>query len=365
MARREKSVNLQVIRPLSDSRWEELAARHPRASVFHQRGWLEALHRTYGYEPLAITSAPPGAPLQDAVVLCRVSSWLTGTRLVSLPFADHCEPLWDVSPGSANPLEWLPPECERQHCKYVEVRPLSSEAGREANLQPSRSYCFHQLDIHPEESQLFAGLHKSSIQRAIRRAECEPLAYESGGSPVLQQEFYRLLLSTRRRHRIPPQPRAWFTNLVQSMGENVLIRVARNNGKAIAAIFTLRHGSTVVYKYGCSDERFHSLGGMSLLFWRMIQESKADGAATIDLGRSDLDNQGLITFKDRWGASKSTLTYYRYPALRRAAATSPSEGGRRAADFRAFTRFAPHAGRKAPLPPHGLMAGISIRTTKD
>ena len=33
----------------------------------------------------------------------------------------------------------------------------------------------------------------------------------------------------------------------------------------------------------------------------------------LDLGRSDLDNPGLITFKERWAAVSSTLTTWRAP----------------------------------------------------
>ena len=319
-----------ILEPLSDRRWDDLVARHPNASVFHQRGWLEALHRTYGYAPFVLTSTPPGEPLQDGLVLCKVSSWLTGTRLVSLPFADHCEPLWNTRGECAGILQWLRAEADRLHAKYVEVRPLSPLAPTEENLQPSHSYCFHQLDIRLPESELFARLHKASIQRRIRRAEREPLTCESGRSDQLQDEFYRLLLVTRKRHRLPPQPRSWFRNLMECMGDQALIRVARRNGTAIASILTLRHASTVVYKYGCSDERFHQLGAMPLLFWRLIQESKASGAETIDFGRSDTDNEGLITFKDHWGSTKRTLTYYRYPAPKpvRAHSRSDSRGVR-------------------------------------
>jgi hypothetical protein len=46
-------MGIDVINPLSDDRWDDLVTHHPRASVFHQRGWLEALSRTCGYEPLA------------------------------------------------------------------------------------------------------------------------------------------------------------------------------------------------------------------------------------------------------------------------------------------------------------------------
>ena len=314
--RLENSVSLYSIDPLSDGRWDELVARHSNASVFHERGWLEALRRTYGYAPFVLTSSPPGEPLTDGIALCRVSSWLTGTRLVSLPFADHCAPLLTREGARGEFLTWLQAECERHHYKYVELRPLHPWAQAEEMLRPSQSYCFHELDVRPAEGQLFDRLHKDSIQRKIQRAEREHLSYEAGRSEQLQKEFYRLLVMTRKRHVLPPQPRAWFRNLSECLGEKLLIRVARKNGEAIAALLTLHHGSVTVYKYGCSDERFHNLGAMPLLFWRMIQESKASGTERIDFGRSDLDNEGLIAFKNKWGTTSRTLTYYRYPELK-------------------------------------------------
>jgi lipid II:glycine glycyltransferase (peptidoglycan interpeptide bridge formation enzyme) len=55
----------------------------------------------------------------------------------------------------------------------------------------------------------------------------------------------------------------------------------------------------------------NNLGGTQLLFWQAIQEAKRDGLCVFDLGRSDPENTGLIAFKDRWGAARSTLTYVR------------------------------------------------------
>jgi lipid II:glycine glycyltransferase (peptidoglycan interpeptide bridge formation enzyme) len=96
------------------------------------------------------------------------------------------------------------------------------------------------------------------------------------------------------------------------MRDKLRIRVASKEGAPVAAMLTLHHGASLVYKYGCSDEKFHNLGGMPFLFWKLIEESKASGAEKIDLGRTDLTNEGLIAFKDRLGASKRLLTYYRY-----------------------------------------------------
>ena len=133
-----------------------------------------------------------------------------------------------------------------------------------------------------------------------------------GRSDSLFEGFYRLQLLTRRRHGVPPQPRSWFRNLIDRFGEALQIRLAFKGDQPIAGILTLRHKNSLVYKYGCSDAESNNLGGMHLLFWRAIQEAKASGLQQFDLGRSDTDNQGLITFKDRWGAKQSTLNYFRH-----------------------------------------------------
>jgi hypothetical protein len=315
-------VNLRIINPLSNTAWDELVACHPRASAFHQPGWLKALSRTYGYEPLVLTSTAAGRPLSDGIVLCRVSSWITGTRLVSLPFTDHCEPLLDDLGDSFEFIDWLRTECNRQRWKYIELRPLSSSEGLGYDWPRGRSYYFHRLDLAPTLEQIFRGFHRDSIQRRIRRAEGEQLSYEVGRSEELVDAFYRLLLRTRRRHQMLPQPRTWFKNLVRYLGDKVQVRLARKNGLPIAALLTLQHRSSVVYKYGCSDERFHHLAGMPFLFWRLIEESKAAAAAEIDFGRSDMDNKGLVMFKDRFGTTKKLLTYYRYPQTEEKNATT-------------------------------------------
>ncbi len=305
-------MKIHVLDPLADTRWDELVARHPNASVFHQRGWLEALARTYGYEPYVVTSAPFGEPLENGIVVCRVSSWMTGTRLVSLPFSDHCEPLLSKCDEAEEFTNWMRVACDLQQWKYVELRPLLMACHGANDLQPSCSYWFHELDLSPSLDQIFRRLHNNSFRRKVRRAEREQLLYEAGRTEQLAGEFYRLLLSTRRRHQLLPQPRGWFRNLFECMGDKLQIRIARKNGVPIAAMLTLRHRTSVVYKYGCSDERFHNLGGMPFLFWKLVEDSKASGAEKIDFGRTDLDNEGLTAFKDRFGTSRKLLTYYRY-----------------------------------------------------
>jgi lipid II:glycine glycyltransferase (peptidoglycan interpeptide bridge formation enzyme) len=196
--------------------------------------------------------------------------------------------------------------------RYIEFRPLSGNSHFSNLLAPSQSFWFHSLDLTPSLEKIYGKFHKSCIQRRIQHAQRQGLTYEKGCSDQLVNEFYELLMITRTRHRLLPQPRSWIRNLVGCMRENAEIRMVRKGRNAVAAILTLRHRKTIVYKYGCSAEAFHSLAGMPLLFWKLIEESKTEGIDEIDFGRTDLENDGLIQFKDRFGTLRKRLTYYRY-----------------------------------------------------
>jgi CelD/BcsL family acetyltransferase involved in cellulose biosynthesis len=303
-----------TLNPLIDSRWNDFVESHPRGSIFHTPGWLQALQRTYGYEPVVYTTSAPGERLRNGIPFCRIRSWLTGHRIVSLPFTDHCEPLVDVLEEGKEMLDSLHLTVSSEELKYVELRPRHASPLTEASMQRNTSFCFHELDLGAALEEIFRGFQKDSIQRKIRRAERETLHYEEGRSEMLLKQFYALFVLTRRRHRAPPQPIDWFRNLVTCLGDRLKIRVASSAGRPIASMITLRHAVTMVYKYGASDATAHNLGAMPFLFWKAIQDASGGGGRKFDFGRTDCSNAGLITFKDRWGSQRSELTYWRLPS---------------------------------------------------
>ena len=300
------------IEPLKDSRWDDFVRSKPRASLFHTSAWLEALSRTYGYHPVAYTTSPGDEELRNALVFCRVESWLTGHRLVSLPFSDHCEPLVDTTEDRVLISAALQRDLERERWNYVEIRPLRPFRLVTPFCHTGIRYAFHQLDLTPDLNTIFRNFHKSSTQRKVRRAEREGLVYREGCSQALLEDFYQLFIRTRKRHGLAPQPKRWFANLMECFGEALKVRVVLKQERPIAAMITIRYKNTLTYKYGCSDADFNHLGPMHLLFWNAIQEAKCAGLRWLDFGRTNADQEGLITFKNRWGATQSVLTYSRY-----------------------------------------------------
>ena len=296
------------IDPLTDYRWPLLVDRDPNSTIFHTRNWLTALHLTFGYDPKVFTLSAPNEELQNGIPFCEVRSWLTGHRLVGLPFSDHCDPLG--SDAEVNRLlQYLSLSFSQDQLKYVEIRPLRTFAL--AGFSKAESFHLHLLDLQPDLYDIFSGFQKSSIQRTIRRAERLGLQISDGCSDWHLINFYKLFALTRRRLQAPPQPIEWFQNLVTCLGPRMNISIALHQAKPIAALVTIRHKDVVTYKYGASDERFHNLGGVSFLFWNAIRQAKLNGATGFDFGRTDVENVGLATFKSRWGAAASELAYWR------------------------------------------------------
>ena len=306
-----KAMGIYTFNPLHDPRWSEFILRHPESSVFHSVPWLKALNGTYGYEPVVYTTDQPEQPLTNGLLFCEVRSWLSGTRLVSLPFSDHCQPLADHR-SMSEILGWMTTVGSREW-KYVEFRPIRGDSSV-SNLGPFESFYLQLLDLRPDIGTLFKSFHKSCVQRKIQRAEREGLTYEQGSSEQHLAKFYDLLLLTRRRHGLPPQPRMWFRNVLACLGNRALVRIASRGSEPIASMITIQHKNTLVYKYGCSNSRFNNLGGNALLFWKAIQDAKANGITSFDFGRSEAANSGLVSFKENWGATSIPLDYYRFPS---------------------------------------------------
>ena len=301
--------------PTQDPRWAELADRHPGASIFHSVAWLNALRRTYGYEPVAFTTSSPTGELNNGLVFCHVNSWLTGHRLVSLPFSDHCEPLFDSAKDLSFLIRYLQASLERKEWEYLEVRPINANLGQTDDgvaFVPAATYLIHTLDLHSDLDELFRNLDRDSVQRQFERAEQAGLIEKCGTSGDLLKEFYRLLVMTGGRDHLLSPPYAWFQNLTHCYGRALEIRVAYQDETPVAAILTLRFRDVVYYQYGCLNARFNQLGAMPWLLWRAIAAAKSNGANEFDMGRTEENNAGLLAFKNHWVPRPKRLVYWRY-----------------------------------------------------
>ena len=300
-------MTVYIIDPIRDPRWAEFISRHDAASVFHSQPWLEALQRTYGYTPVVYTTSPPSSPLSNGIVLCQVNSWLTGHRMVSVPFSDHCEPLLDSPSAAAAIVEELKKSVDVGNWKYVELRPHAQIVCCEwsCRLRP----------LLPPHARSRAQCQMSSLRRftkTVYSSRSDERSVRNSSTKVATPHIYwtrstvswcRLAASTNCRRSRCTGLEIWLSAWVTGCR----VRVAFKDGKEIASILTLQHRNVRRLQVRCSDPRLQNLGVLLSLV-ETITRGQGGGLSCLDFGRSDADNAGLIAFKDRWGAKSSRLT---------------------------------------------------------
>lgn len=302
-------MDLQILNPLDEPGWDDLLRNSGDSSFFHTSGWARVLVQSYGYKPVYFV-ALDGGRLSLLVPYMDIPSLLTGRRGVSLPFSDYCDPY-----ASDNSLigEVMPATIDygkRVGWKYVEWR---TTMGFLESAIPSEIYMTHNLDLQHTESELLSSFRESN-RRNIKKAMKNGVAVTFEQSPESLQAFYMLHCRTRLRHGLPPQPSSFFKNVLDNViakGQG-MIASAWHSRRIIAATVFFHFDTTAIFKFGASDINSLRYRPNNLILWEAIKWCKARGIRSLSLGRTDVDNYGLLRFKRSWGANENPLNYYRY-----------------------------------------------------
>jgi len=300
------------IDPIQDTRWSEFVDSHPKASIFHTVAWLQALRRTYGYTPVAFTTSPATSALKNGLLFCRINSWLTGSRLVSLPFSDHCDPLCEESEELKFLIRYLQTALAHQGWNYLEFRPIHPDVGEameKAELRRVTRNHLHAINLRRDIEELALDLANDSGEVVAGPG----LVEKRGNSEQLVRELYNLFVASHAQHGFPSNPYAWFQNLRDCHGDSLDIRLASSNGRPLAALLTLRYKDTVYCNNGCSDPRFGDQKALPWLLWRTILAAKTAGAKEIEFGETAHEVGNLLTFANPWVLEKKRRMYWKYP----------------------------------------------------
>jgi CelD/BcsL family acetyltransferase involved in cellulose biosynthesis len=239
----------------------------------------------------------------------EVHSALTGHRLVSLPFSDHCAPLVRGNDGML--VERLA-SLARMHASNRESRiELHTEIRDIPASHLDHEYVLHTLDLTKEPSELFASFDRRTTQRSIRIAEKKGVVVKECRTKDEFELFYGLHLKTRKRLGVPVQPKALFDNIWEQMLKSglgfALIAFAGETPIGGGVFFSFN--DTVVFKYSASDMKYKSLQPSHAFIWSAMRIARERGCTTFDFGRTDRSHEQLRRFKNSWNATEHDLNY--------------------------------------------------------
>ena len=292
---------------ITDPRWADFVAAHPAATPFHHPAWTRVVAGCYGFRAFALALSDETGAVRAGLPVVEVRHLRSGPKWVSLPYTDYCPPLVSNRQEEEQLVAALQRASRAAAARRVEIRaPIASDP------DASPSALRHVLTLSHNPAEVYAGFHRSQVQRNIRRAEREGLTVRRATRPHdLVDTFYQLHLRTRRRQGVPVQPRRFFRLLWEHTISTGLgsVLIVEASAQPIAAAVFLAWNETVIYKFGASDVSRLSLRPNHLLFWYAIRAACEQGSRWFDFGRTDIGQEGLRKFKLSWGAVEEPLVY--------------------------------------------------------
>jgi CelD/BcsL family acetyltransferase involved in cellulose biosynthesis len=299
-----------VVDPLADPRWAKLTRTAQNATIFHDPLWLSLVRDCYRYPMSAVCLTDSDGELAAGLPIATVRSPFTGTRLVSVPFSDISGPVL-ASPELEEPLlAAVAAERSRLNLR-LEVH---AEVPLLAHSAPSEQFFHHVVTIDSDFDSLARARVKSSKRRCAAKARKLGVSATQRRDAAAIDAFFGLHVLTRRRLGVPTQPKRLFSGLLPIFEhDRGFVLLIEWEGQPIGAGVYLRHGSTLTYKYGASDPKHLDKRPNDLLQLEALRIACELGCTKLDLGRTELDNDGLRRFKRDFGAEERVLTYTMSP----------------------------------------------------
>jgi CelD/BcsL family acetyltransferase involved in cellulose biosynthesis len=309
---------VSLIDPLQDPRWDVFVEKHSFGLICHTSGWKQVLEKSFkqmkGY--YFVLSEDESDSIRAALPVFEVKSWLTGKRLISMPFASLCDPLISSKQEMDDLLNEVIERSQELNSSFIEIRTLASSSLTENDrLAVTKGYIHHFLVLDSDPEKLRSKFHRTCVRQRIARAEKSDLRLKVADNESDMREFYQLHSMTRRRLGLPVQPFVFFKSLWEgfSPSKRLTLLLAVKNGHAMGAIILFKFRDRVSAEFAASDESFANLSPNHFLFWEAIKLAYEQGYRIFDFGRTSSSNESLLDFKRRWGTEVVDLPCFVCP----------------------------------------------------
>jgi hypothetical protein len=303
-------LKIQIINPVTYHGWDEVLLTNNQSTFFHTSAWAKVLHESYNYKPLYFTLIET-SKLKILLPVMEIKSFLTGSRGVSLPFTDFCQPIAENEKAFNETFKEVINYGRNANWKTINLRCCDS------NLRtmtfPFETFLTHNLDLSKDEREVFSTF-RNSTKRNIKKAVKKGVQVYIKNTLASVKEYYKLHCITRKSHGLPPQPFYFFKKIYEhiiSQGKGC-VALAKYQEKFVAGAVFFHFENQAIYKYGASDPKYLNIRPNNLVMWEAIQWYCQNGVKTFNFGRTERQHKGLQQFKRGWGTTEEIVNYYKY-----------------------------------------------------
>ncbi|HVR31608.1 MAG TPA: GNAT family N-acetyltransferase [Acidimicrobiia bacterium] len=301
-------VELSEVPAATSALWATLV-RQRRTEVFHSPTWAAVLADTYGFDVRARILHRGGSP-EAGIAFVTLDDHL-GRRHVTLPFSDFCDPLVDDD----SQLRRLIDDHLSGPAAVTIKRRVTETRSDSAELTEGARFAWHGIDVGGDIDAAWDRLD-SGARRAIRKAQAAGITVRAATSLDDLRSFFELHLAVRKyKYRLLSQPWRFFESIWHRFlapGEGVLL-LAEVEGRVVGGVLFLTWGDTLYYKFNASDMDQLSVRPNDVVLWEGMKWANESGLSMVDLGVSDLDQPGLIRYKQKYASQDGEVVVLRKP----------------------------------------------------
>lgn len=283
---------------MSDGERTETECAVPE-TLFHGEPWREAIEQAFDLKILEFI--PQSEP--DGIAYYSALSDVRGERVVCTPFSDFCDPILKTEAGWQEFADHL-----RSFDRPVTIRPFRNElAIADTSFEQRRELLWHGIDLREGADHVWDGL-KSKNRTAIRRAEKLGINFRFSSSLEDIRTFHTMHVDLRKsKYQMLAQPFSLFEELHDRFGDDMAVVLATDaDDDPVAGMVYFAWEGVWYYKFGASYPRSYRPNAAMLM--AACREGADRGLSLLDMGRSDIDQPGLVEFKQVFASEEVPLT---------------------------------------------------------
>jgi hypothetical protein len=293
---------------ISSPEWCAFVEAHPNSNIFHHPAWAGLIADCYGYEPFVLANLDQSGQVNAGIPFMNVVSWMTGHRWVSLPFSDHCAPLFYEQPAFDALIDHLLLQYYQRSIPRIEIR---ANIPHKNMIYHENSFVWHTIKLMNDPDILLRTFHKTRVREKIRQAVERGVEVGWGTSQTDMGIFYDMFVDTHRRLGVPVQPRRYFDMLWKRLIDKQwgFLLMAYKGHEPVAGTIFLRYKRVLAAKYNASLPEYWNLKANNLIYWTAIKWACENKFTDFDFGRTDVQSKSLRDYKNGWGTVETPLDY--------------------------------------------------------
>jgi len=311
------SVEIEYLSKVNESEWRAFVDGDRRAGVWHTVEWKDILVDEYGFKPKYLMAKKDGE-VCGILPLFQIKSILTGNRLVSLPFSYNCGPVATSADAYLQLIRESQKLKDDLGCKYLEMKMLEKlpeEVISKGKLTENNFFYTSIVSLSANPDDNWKKLDTRRTRWAVNKAVRSGVSIRTETDLQDLKALHKLKIQTRKKHGSPSPSLKFFKSIMDKFEDNGIVKlwVAELEGNVVSTLMFYSYKDVVMPAYIASDDAYNPFMPNNLLYWKSIEWGCNNGFKHFDFGRTEPNNETLLSFKTKWGSDNFKIPYYYYP----------------------------------------------------